>query len=49
VFQSTVYCGLPKGTPSEHYVQGVLETTKQLINKLGELQEIRGRNVTFDR
>lgn len=49
-FNSHVYCGKPEGPePHPHYVKGVSETVKKMLIELGTLQELRGRNVTFDR
>jgi hypothetical protein len=44
-----VYAGKPKGKPSEHYREGVVDNTVKLLEKLGLLQDLKGRNITFDR
>jgi hypothetical protein len=48
-YQTAVYAGRPKGPPDEHYVQGVQNVTVKTLGSLGELQDLRGKNVTCDR
>jgi hypothetical protein len=48
-YQSTIYAGKPVGKPSEHYRKGVQDNVVKLLANLGALQDISGRNITFDR
>jgi hypothetical protein len=48
-YRAHIYAGRPAEEPTENYIQGVEETVTSLLRRYGEVHELQGRNITFDR
>jgi hypothetical protein len=48
-YNTQIYAGKPAAEPTANYVAGVEETVLTSLQRYGEIHELKGRNVTFDR
>jgi hypothetical protein len=48
-YRSHIYAGKPTHEPTAHYLSGVQETVTAMLSQYSENNELKGRNLTFDR
>ena len=48
-YVTTVYAGRPVGEPGPHYVTGLEDVFKRLLQDMLDHNSLQGRNVTMDR